>query len=128
MIPHHDRTDGTAGKKSSRYSEPTVALRAPVGSTDSARVGEPPPATRALAVRTSQDRRERATLRQGHDRPEGQWGTVGVVAIRDPADRMAQDLHRRLGDMLVIVCRAGLPQVLQLPGLLSAGLNIPASA
>jgi hypothetical protein len=50
--------------------------------------------------------------------------TVGVVAIRDAADRMAQDLHRRLGDMLVIVCRAGLPQVLQLPGLLIAGLNI----
>ena len=47
-----------------------------------------------------------------YDRPEGQWGTVGVVAIRDPAGRMAQDLHPRLGDVLVIVRRAGLPQVL----------------
>jgi hypothetical protein len=49
---------------------------------------------------------------------------VGVVAIRDPTDRMAQDLHRRLGDVLVVVRRASLPQVLQLPGLLLAGLDV----
>jgi hypothetical protein len=44
MIPHDHRTDESAGKKSSRYSEPPVALRASVGSTDAsdgrlARVG-----------------------------------------------------------------------------------------
>src|SRR5262245_58361540 len=105
---------------------PTVARAAPrcrrpppsVSSTESAGVGEPPPAAWALAVPPSQDRRERTRLRQGHDRPEGKRGAVGIVAIRDPADRMAQDLHRRLGDVLIIVRRAGLPQVLQLPRLL----------
>src|SRR5262249_34402299 len=62
---------------------------ASVGSTESASVGEPPPAARALAVTTSQDRRERARLRQRHDGPEGQWCTVSIVAICDPAHRMA---------------------------------------
>src|SRR5262249_58462268 len=42
----------------------------------------------------------------------------------DRADGMAQYLHRRLGDVLVIVRRARLPQVLQLPGLLLAGLDV----
>jgi hypothetical protein len=37
-----------------------------------------------------------------------------VVAIGDPADRMAEDLDRRLGDMLVVVRRSGLPEILQL--------------
>ena len=57
-----------------------------VGSTESAGVGEPSQAARALAVTPSQDRRERTRLRQGHDRPERQRSPVGVVAIRDPAD------------------------------------------
>src|SRR5262245_39709486 len=77
-------------------------LRASVGSTESASIGEPPPAARALAVPTSQDRRERTRLRQGHDRPVGQRRPAGIVAVRDPADRMAQDPDRRLGNMLVI--------------------------
>ena len=68
-----------------------LPLRASVGSTASAGVGEPPPAARALAVTTSQDRRERTRLRQGHNRPEGQRGPMGGVAIRDPADRVAED-------------------------------------
>ena len=95
-----------------------------VGSTASAGVGEPSPAARALAVAPSQERRERTRLRQGHDRPERQRGAVGVVAVRDPADRVAEDLDRRLGDVLVVVRRARLPQVLQLPGLLLAGLDV----
>ena len=37
----------------------------------------------------------------------------GVVANCDPADRMAEDLDRRLGDVRVIVRCACLPQVLQ---------------
>jgi hypothetical protein len=47
-----------------------------------------------------------------------------VVAIGDPADRLAEDLDRRLGDVLVVVRRAGLSQVLQLPGLLITGLGV----
>ena len=49
---------------------------------------------------------------------------MGVVAIGDPADRVAQDLHRRLGHVLVVVRRAGLAKVLQLPRLLPAGLDV----
>ena len=49
---------------------------------------------------------------------------MGVVAIPDPADRVAEDLHRRPGDVLVIVRSAGLSQVLQLPGLFLAGLDV----
>ena len=99
-------------------------LSASVSSTESAGVGEPPPAARALAVPPRRIAENARRLRQGHDRPEGQRGPVGVVAIRDPADRMAQDLDRRLGDVLVIVRRAGLPQVLQLPRLLLARLDV----
>ena len=90
----------------------------------SAGVGEPPPAARALAVAPLEERRERGRLRQGHDRPERQRGAVGVVAVGDPADRVAEDLDRRLRDVLVVVRRAGLPQVLQLPRLLPAGLDV----
>ena len=36
---------------------------------------------------------------------------MGVVTIADTADRMAEDLDRRLGDMLVIVRRTGLPEI-----------------
>lgn len=36
----------------------------------------------------------------------------GVMTVGDPADRVAQDLHRRLRHMLVVVCRAGLAEVL----------------
>jgi hypothetical protein len=46
------------------------------------------------------------------------------MAIRDSADRMAQNLYRRLGDVLVIVRRARLPQVLQVPELLLASLDV----
>ena len=47
-----------------------------------------------------------------------------IVAIRDPADGMAEDLDRGFRDVLVVVCCACLPQVLQLPRLLLAGLDI----
>ena len=87
-------------------------------------VGEPSTAAWALDVPTSQGRRKCTRLRLRHDRPEGKWGAVGVAAVRDPADRIAQDLDRRLRDVLVKVRRARLPQVLQLPGLLLTGLDV----
>ena len=49
---------------------------------------------------------------------------MGVVAIRDAADRMAEDLDRRLGDMLVVVRRTGLPEILQLPGLVFTRFDV----
>src|SRR5690349_20467841 len=63
-------------------SEPEPAtLLDSVGSIRSAGVGESPAAARALAVPPAEDRRERAGLRQRHDRPERQRRAVGVVAI-----------------------------------------------
>ena len=58
---------------------------------------EPPPAARALTAvpALARDCRERIRLRQGHDRPERQRKRGGaVMTIRNPADRMAQDLDR----------------------------------
>jgi hypothetical protein len=101
-----------------------VALDASIGLTESASVGESPPAAWALAVTPSQDRRERTRLRQPHDRPEGQRCAVAVVAICSPADRMAQDFDPRLWDVLVIVRCARLPQVLQFPRSLLAGFDV----
>jgi hypothetical protein len=49
---------------------------------------------------------------------------MDVMAIRDPADRVAEDLDRRFWDVFVVVRRARLPQVLQLPGLFLAGLDV----
>jgi hypothetical protein len=37
-------------------------------------------------------------------------GAVGVVAIGDAADRMAEDFDRRLGDVLVVVRRTRLAE------------------
>src|SRR5262249_61570086 len=61
---------------------------------------------------------------QRPSRVEGPRGSVGVVAIGDAADRMAEDLDRRLGDVLVVVHRARLAQILQLPRLFPARLDI----
>jgi hypothetical protein len=47
---------------------------------------------------------------------------MGVVAIGDAAGRMAENLDRRHGDVLVIVRRTRLAKVLQLPRL--SGLNV----
>ena len=49
-------------------------------------------AARAFAVITFDHREERRGLRDSHDRLKGQRGAVGVVAVGDPADRMAEDL------------------------------------
>ena len=49
---------------------------------------------------------------------------MGIVAIRDSADRMAEDLDRRLGDVLVVVRCTSLAQILEHPGLIFVGLDI----
>lgn len=87
-------------------------LCASVTSASSASVVEPPPATRTLAVAPFHESRERGRLREGHDRLEGQRGAMGVVAIGNAADRMAEDLDRGLRDVLVIVRRTRLAKIL----------------
>lgn len=87
-------------------------MRASVSSPDPAGIGVSSAAARALAAASLHQCLERRRLRQRHDRPERQGRLVGVVAIGDPANRMAQDLHRRLGHVLVVVRRAGLTEVL----------------
>lgn len=76
------------------------------------RLGKSPPTARALAIESFSQSREGGRLRKGHNRSECQWRTVRVMAIRDPTDGMPQDLHGGLGDMLVVVRRAGLAEVL----------------
>lgn len=49
---------------------------------------------------------------------------MSVMSVRDAAHRMAENLDRRLGDMLVVVRRASLPEILQLPGFVRARLNV----
>jgi hypothetical protein len=90
----------------------------------SSSVGESSLATRTLAVASLEERRERRRLRRRHDCLEGQRGSVGVVAIGDAADRMAENLDRRLGNVLVVVGRARLAQILQLPRPLFTGFDV----
>src|SRR5262249_60685250 len=95
-----------------------------VTSTELSGVGEGSPAARALAVVPVDQGRERGRLREGHDRLERQRGAVGVVAVGDAPDRVAQNLYRRLGQLLIVVRRARLAKVLQLPGLVHARLDV----
>jgi hypothetical protein len=50
-------------------------------------------------------------------------GLGGAMSVCDAAHRTAENLDRRLGDMLVVVRRASLPAILQLPGFVRARLN-----
>ena len=93
-------------------------------STSSARVGKPPPAARAFAIASLEERRERGRLWERHDRLERQWRAVRVVAVGDAADRMAEDLDRRLRHVLVIIRRTRLAEGLQLPGLVLTRFDI----
>src|SRR5438067_1368 len=49
---------------------------------------------------------------------------MGVMAVRDPADRVAEDFDRRLREMLIVVCRARLAKILEFPRFFDAGLDI----
>ena len=73
---------------------------------------EGPAAAGASAFEPACERGERRGLWQAEDRPERQRSPVGVVAVRDPAGRVAEDLDRRFWHVLVVVGRACLPQVL----------------
>ena len=87
-------------------------------------VGESPSAARTLAIETSDKRRKCGRLRKGHDRFERQRSTMGIVAISDSADGMAEDLDRRLGNVLVVVRRASLAEVLEHPRFVFVRLDI----
>src|SRR5579885_3498292 len=97
---------------------------APATSPELRSVGEGSPAARALTVVAVDEGRKRGRLREGHDRLERLRGAMGVVAVGDAPDRVAQDFDGRLGQVLVVVRRARLPQVFQLPGLLHARLDV----
>ena len=113
------------------WSAPRSGVSRPPGRRRRASCHDPDQAAPANRLRQhghslfpSQGRRERTRLRQLHDRPVLRPGAMRVVAIRDPANRMPQDLDRRPGDEFVIVRRAPPPQAPQLPGPVLAGLNV----
>ena len=76
-------------------------------------VQERPTAARALTLEAIDHCRERRGLRQCHDGPERERSPVGVVAIRDARDGMAEYLDGRLGDVFVVVSRARFPEILE---------------
>src|SRR5262249_12432180 len=47
-----------------------------------------------------------------------------VVAIGDCADRMAEDLDRGFGNVLIVIRRTRLAKIFQLPRLVFASLNV----
>src|SRR5262249_58420637 len=87
-------------------------------------ISEAPPATRTLALMSVQQRGERGRLRDGHDCFERQRAAMRIVPIGDPADGMTQDLDGRLRQVLIVVCRTSLAEILELPGFLRAGLDV----
>src|SRR5439155_3509890 len=87
-------------------------------------VGESSAAARAVAVISADERREGGRLRECHDGLERQRRAVGVVAVGDAADGVPEDLHRRLGHVLVVVRRARLAEVLELPQFLRTRLGV----
>jgi hypothetical protein len=63
-------------------------------------------------------------LRDGHDGSKREWITVCVVTVRDSADGMAKYLDGRLWNMFVIVRRARLAEILQVPWGLLASFDV----
>ena len=49
---------------------------------------------------------------------------MSVVTVRDAADRVTQNLHRRLGQILIVVRRTRSAEVHQFPGFLQPRLDI----
>ena len=58
---------------------------------------------------------KRGRLRDCHDGSERQRITMGIVTIGDTADGMARNLDGGLGNVLVVVCGASLPEILEMP-------------
>jgi hypothetical protein len=54
-------------------------------------------------------------LWNGHDRSKGQWIAMSVMTVRDSTDGMAENLDRRLRNVFVLVGRARLAEILQVP-------------
>src|SRR5436305_9878699 len=100
-----------------------LALCASVTSSSSG-VVESPAATRTLLVGSFEKRRKRSRLRNGHNCLERQRGAMGVATIRDTAYRVAQDLDRRLRDMLVVVRRTCLTEIFKFPRFFHSRLDI----
>src|SRR5690606_2429796 len=63
------------------------------------RLGEASAAAGTSSLEAACECLERRRLRQTEDRPECQRGAVGVVAVCDPADGVAENLNGRLGYM-----------------------------
>jgi hypothetical protein len=49
---------------------------------------------------------------------------MSVVTVRDAADRVTQNLDGRLGQVLIVVRRTRLPEVLQFPRLVYASVDL----
>ena len=62
--------------------------------------------------------------RDCHDGSERQRITMGIVTIGDTADGMARNLDGGLGNVLVVVCGAGLSEILEMPWNLLARFQI----
>jgi len=86
---------------------------------------ETPSATGAPVVEAAGEGRECRGLRQAKNRTVGQRCPMGVVAVRNPTHRVTEDLDRRFRHVLVIVCRARLAEILQHPGMLFTGVDVP---
>lgn len=78
-------------------------------------MSKPATAARAFTVDATQQGFEGERLGQRHDRLEREWIAMSVMSIRHSANRMAEDLNRRLGQVSVVVCRAGLAQISEDP-------------
>jgi hypothetical protein len=63
-------------------------------------------------------------LWNGHDGSKRQWITVCVMTVRDSADGMAKYFDGRLRNVLVIVGRARLAEILQVPWDLLASFDV----
>ena len=98
--------------------------RASVTSRSSGLLSKPSFTARAFPVEASNQSGEGCGLRKSHDGPTGKRRTMSIVSVGDPADGVPQNLDCRLGDVLVVVSRAGFAQVLEQPGPLAAGLEI----
>ena len=67
---------------------------------------------------------KRGRLRDCHEGSERQRVTMRVVTIGDTADGMARNLDGGLWNVLVVVCGAGLSEILEMPWNLLARFQI----
>lgn len=70
----------------------------------------------------SRDKIKHAGLREGQDCSNGEWITMGVVIVRDPADGVVEDFNNILWRVFEIVCRTLLARIPQAPWEMPSGL------